>query len=146
MKIGIRANVKLDTLLNIMNKFLKYLFFILQPTMPIYDYQCTNPECRRMYDQLESSNAPTTQACVDCGGLAERLMSVPAKGRMGKGSSSNSSSESGSNSGSEGHKNPSYKQEPHIKIIGAGVVACPECISTLNNIVRTVKRKIAERN
>ena len=45
--------------------------------MPIYDYTCT--VCNRTYDQLESLDAPKEQACIDCGGLAKRTISVPAK-------------------------------------------------------------------
>ena len=37
-----------------------------------------------MYDQLQPMNAPLSDTCIDCGGLAQRLMSAPAKGNMGK--------------------------------------------------------------
>ena len=56
--------------------------------MPIYEYQCTNESCRRMYDQLEPSTAPKTQPCIDCGSLAERLMSAPSIGNANSDSSS----------------------------------------------------------
>ncbi|MFA5259197.1 MAG: FmdB family zinc ribbon protein [Candidatus Pacearchaeota archaeon] len=56
--------------------------------MPIYEYQCTNESCRRMYDQLEPSTAPKIQPCIDCGSRAERLMSAPSIGNANSDSSS----------------------------------------------------------
>ncbi|MBS3079063.1 zinc ribbon domain-containing protein [Candidatus Pacearchaeota archaeon] len=49
--------------------------------MPIYEYRCN--QCDRLYDQLEPSTASKTQSCIDCGGLAERVLSVPAKPLIG---------------------------------------------------------------
>jgi putative FmdB family regulatory protein len=57
--------------------------------MPIYEYQCG--VCKRIYGQLEPSNAPRTQSCIDCGGLAERVLSVPAKPSTGSSKSDESS-------------------------------------------------------
>jgi len=45
--------------------------------MPIYEYQCTS--CERRYDQLQPSTASKTDKCIDCGGLAERVLSAPAR-------------------------------------------------------------------
>ncbi len=50
--------------------------------MPIYEYKCTN--CGRLYDELRSYEGSATSKCVDCGSLAEKVFSSPAKPRGSK--------------------------------------------------------------
>ena len=47
--------------------------------MPIYEYLCTDLMCARVYEKFESADAPREQSCDYCGGLAKRVMSVPAR-------------------------------------------------------------------
>lgn len=49
--------------------------------MPLYEYRC---ECGRRYEELENSNASRTRKC-DCGGLAERTISVFSLGSSSSG-------------------------------------------------------------
>jgi putative FmdB family regulatory protein len=107
--------------------------------MPIYEYQCT--KCNRMYDQLERSDAPKKQPCIDCGGLAERLMSAPAKGNMGNGNS-------GSNT------DPSYNpscplcQEGYKGdlIVGIGIPVPNHIAEKIVKKVQEIRKSQVERN
>jgi putative FmdB family regulatory protein len=105
--------------------------------MPIYEYQCTNQSCRRLYDQLESITAPTTQTCVDCGSLAQRVFGVPAKGKISKDPSSDHKSENYSIPISSQHPTQISFTEEGIKVTE---VTCPTCIDNLNRIVEAVKK------
>ena len=43
--------------------------------MPVYDYRCS---AGHQYEKIEGFDAPTVQACLQCGEPARRLISVPA--------------------------------------------------------------------
>jgi len=106
--------------------------------MPIYEYQCQNPECRRLYDQLESSNAPKNQPCVDCGGLAIRLMSAPSIGRS---RSNNSDSTTQTKSDDNEMSHTSNKKHPGIGIVIGIGIPVPSHIA--DSIINNEKRKRA---
>ena len=59
--------------------------------MPIYEYKCLNPQCGRLYEQLEGINAPKTQSCIDCKGLAQRVASATARPHVSGGSKGSAS-------------------------------------------------------
>ncbi|MBS3076009.1 zinc ribbon domain-containing protein [Candidatus Pacearchaeota archaeon] len=50
--------------------------------MPIYEYHCK--KCDRTYEEIQSSYAEKTIDCPECGGLAEKVLSVSAKGTNNK--------------------------------------------------------------
>lgn len=44
--------------------------------MPIYDFECTNPDCGKTFDQIVPSVLVTT-TCPKCGKAANKIMSAP---------------------------------------------------------------------
>lgn len=44
--------------------------------MPIYEYQCTNGECKNMFEKLVGSINKICTKCPKCGYLSKRIMSV----------------------------------------------------------------------
>jgi putative FmdB family regulatory protein len=43
--------------------------------VPVYDYRCSS--CDNVYETREGFDAPSTQSCPRCGGLARRVLYAP---------------------------------------------------------------------
>jgi len=50
--------------------------------MPIYEYQCVNPECGTTYEEIQAAEAPKIGSCSSCGGLARRIFSPISVGNI----------------------------------------------------------------
>jgi len=44
--------------------------------MPIYDYQCTNPECSYVFEKLEMNKDKRCTKCPKCEFLSKKIMSI----------------------------------------------------------------------
>lgn len=48
--------------------------------MPVYQYRCRNPECRREFEQVHETNRRHRGRCPKCGARAKKLLTVPQVG------------------------------------------------------------------
>lgn len=49
--------------------------------MPIYDFVCTNPECKHEFEEFLTSNdfLDSVHTCPKCGKPAKKVISTPAR-------------------------------------------------------------------
>jgi putative FmdB family regulatory protein len=82
--------------------------------MPLYEYQCS--ECKRRFEVLQKFSDPVLSECTECGGVLERVLSVPSIRFKGSGwyvtdySSKNANGDSSRRTSSESKESSSDKK------------------------------------